>query len=291
MSNALKPIFRNRRVVDQVSLWAAFFGFLFFTGLGYAQREGSSVGVPLKVLKATPATHSDGSGSTRLKDSSGEAVIPGGVSPRGESGKGDRQQRFDPSGNRDVDLTTAAVTVQSLNDSRPIGVGDKLSVSILEDEASPQTLAVSELGEIDAPYIGRMSARGLTCKRLAAQLKRMLEREYYHQATVLIALDSPGRVTQSKGRIYVFGQVRSPGPQELPVDEVYTVSKAILRAGGFANYANKRKVKVVRGGSEKTSPETVILDLVEILEKGHREKDIQIEPDDLITVPEKWLNF
>src|SRR6266446_6729035 len=46
---------------------------------------------------------------------------------------------------------------------------------------------------------------------------------------------------KSRGRIYVYGSVKGQGPQEIPADESYTVSKAIIRAGGFGDFANKRK--------------------------------------------------
>ena len=87
-----------------------------------------------------------------------------------------------------------------------------------------------------------------------------------------------------------MGQVRSPGAQDIPVDETYTVGKAILRAGGFGPYANKRKVKIVRGGKSAANGKPVIVDCAEILDKGHWDKDVEVGPDDIITVPEKMFN-
>ena len=83
---------------------------------------------------------------------------------------------------------------------------------------------------------------------------------------------------------------RGPGPQEIPVDEVYTVSKAILRAGGFGPYANKRKVKIVRAGKAGTTGKPIYVDCADILDKGQWDKDVEVGPDDIVTVPEKWLN-
>ena len=87
-----------------------------------------------------------------------------------------------------------------------------------------------------------------------------------------------------------MGQIKNQGSMEIPADETLTVSKVILRAGGLADFANRRKVKLVRKkGPAQT--ETIIVDLVEILDKGHVEKDPVIEPDDLIIVPERLINF
>ncbi|MBC7839190.1 MAG: polysaccharide biosynthesis/export family protein [Nitrospiraceae bacterium] len=182
-------------------------------------------------------------------------------------------------------------SMDGLNDKRAIAVGDKLSFSVVEDEAPPVPLYVTDSGEMEVPYIGRLTATEKTCKQLAYRIKALLEKEYYYQATVLLGLDTAGSRVSSRGRVYVVGQVRAQGPQDIPVDEVWTVSKAVLRAGGFATYANRRKVKLVRGGTGQGKTETVIVDLVEVLEKGDNRKDHEVGPDDLIVVPEKLINF
>lgn len=187
-------------------------------------------------------------------------------------------------------LASGPNTMEGLNDKRSLMIGDKISLSIIEDEMPRHSLVVTDSGEVDVPYVGRVSASGMTCKQLAFHIKRLLEREYYYQATVIVGLDSGGRATVSRGKIYVQGQVRSPGPQEIPADEAYTVGTAILRAGGFAQYANKRKVKLLRAAGAKGNA-TVIVDLVEVLDKGNRQGDVEVGPGDVITVPEKILNF
>ena len=186
---------------------------------------------------------------------------------------------------------TTGQSMDGLNDKRPLAIGDKLSFTVVEDETEPVPVTVTDSGEIDIPYLGRIMAADKTCKQLAYQIKSQLEKEYYYQATVLLGLDSAGAKTVSRGKVYVVGQVRQQGPQEIPVDEVWTVSKAILRAGGFAPYANKRKVKLVRGGSGRGDTETVYVDVADVLEKGDTRKDPEVSPDDLIVVPEKLLNF
>jgi protein involved in polysaccharide export with SLBB domain len=67
------------------------------------------------------------------------------------------------------------------------------------------------------------------------------------------------------------------------------VSKAILRAGGLADFANKRKIKLVR--KRANSAETIIVDLDLIIRKGRTDKDPVVEPGDTIIVPERLINF
>jgi protein involved in polysaccharide export with SLBB domain len=174
-----------------------------------------------------------------------------------------------------------------LDDKRPLRVGDRLSMRVVEDRHSPVSLLVTDSGEVEVPLIGRVLAKGKTCKQLAYTIKAPLEREYYYKATVIIALDAAG--LQSPGRVYVTGQVRNQGPLDIPPDETFTVSKAILRAGGFADFANRRKVKLVRKKGDST--ETIVVNVDLVIRKGRTEKDPVVEPDDTIVVPERLINF
>ena len=181
-------------------------------------------------------------------------------------------------------------TMDGLNDKRPLSIGDKLSFKVVEDELPPRPLVVTDSGEVDVPFIGRVSVGNKTCKQFALYVKKLLEKEYYYQATVIVGLDAAGTQTRiaSRGRVYVMGQVRSPGPQEIPANEPYSVGKAILRAGGFGPYANKKKVKLIRGG--KTGSKPIYVNGAEILDDGKWEKDVEVTPEDIITVPEKLFN-
>lgn len=189
--------------------------------------------------------------------------------------------------------STVAYTnsMEVLDDRRTLGVGDRVSFRVVEDRKEPITLTVTDSGEMEIPLIGRVPAASKTCKQLAYAIKAPLERTYFYKATVIVGLDTAGAL-KSKGRIYITGQVRSSGPMELPPDEALTVSKAILRAGGLADFANKRKVRVVRKvGNSQTETETTVVDLEEIMEKGRSERDMILKPDDMIIVPERLINF
>jgi polysaccharide biosynthesis/export protein len=128
-----------------------------------------------------------------------------------------------------------------------------------------------------------------TCKQLAGELKAQLEKEYYYRATVVIALDVANKLL---GRIYVWGQVRSQGPMDLAMNENLTAGKAILRAGGFSDFANKKKVKVVRGGAvDGVGKQSFELNMVDILEGSKTEKDVLLQPDDFVIIPSRLINF
>jgi protein involved in polysaccharide export with SLBB domain len=91
---------------------------------------------------------------------------------------------------------------------------------------------------------------------------------------------------KSRGRIYVYGSVKQQGPQEIPPDESYTVSKAIIKAGGFGDFANKRKVKLTRKNGQEST-----VDLKRVIEEGHTDEDFDLSPDDQIYVPQRLINM
>lgn len=180
-------------------------------------------------------------------------------------------------------MRTNSMTV--LDDKKRLGSNDYVSFRVVEDrDNESQHLRINDNGELEVPYIGLVPASGRTCKELAYSVKSLLEREYYYHATVIIAVD---RVSEkSRGKVYVYGNVKGQGPQEIPADETYTVSKAIIRAGGFGDFANKRKVRVTRKDGKN-----FIVDLKRVIEEGHTDEDVVLEPDDQIQVPQRAINF
>ncbi len=172
--------------------------------------------------------------------------------------------------------------------------GDTVSFQILEDRIwnaldVPKPLVVTDSGELDVPYIGRVMAVDKTSKQLADEIKAALEKDYYQKATVVLSLNVANRLL---GRVYIWGQVHSQGALEMQMNENLTAGQAILKAGGFADFANKSKVQVVRGAvGAHGEKQTFDLDMEQILEKGHTEKDLVLQPGDLIIVPERLINF
>ena len=181
--------------------------------------------------------------------------------------------------------TGSTNSMDALDDKHKLAIGDRLSFRIIEDEEDPKPLFVTDSGDLEVPYIGRVPAVERTCKELARSLKTELEKEHYYHATVVIAVDL---MAKSRGKVYLVGPVRAPGPQEIPSDEVLTLSKAILRAGGFTDFADKKNVKVTRkvGGDQ-----TFTVNVAEILEKGRTKSDLPLEAGDLIYVQERLVRF
>jgi protein involved in polysaccharide export with SLBB domain len=189
--------------------------------------------------------------------------------------------------------------MESLDDKKIIAVGNILEFRVLEDldeEPDPQSksdskasgqrslnlLQVSDSGEVEHPYFGRVLAKGKTHRQLAEEIKRILEKDLYYQATVLISLATSGK---SRGKVYISGAVTKPGPFEIPVDENMTASKALSSVGIMEDRANTTQVKLVRKPVEGAPPsDPVIINLYDI-RQGKTESDRVLEPEDQLIVP------
>ncbi len=88
--------------------------------------------------------------------------------------------------------------------------------------------------------------------------------------------------------VYVTGNVVQPGQLRLLPDDELTAYSAILRAGGFARFANRNKVYVLRergNGAKQKIPVSI-----KELQAGHG-IDVILEPKDIVVVPEKFFSF
>jgi polysaccharide export outer membrane protein len=173
-----------------------------------------------------------------------------------------------------------------LDNKYRLKIGDSVNFQVTEDEDDPKPLVVTDSGDLIVPYIGRYPAAGKTCKELAEELKVELEKKYYYKATVIVSVNS--KTTQ--GIIYLVGGVKAPGPLEIPRDDTLTVSKAILRAGGFDDFADEKHVRITRKSQAGTN-EVLTVNVSAVLDDGQTSKDMQAQPGDLIYVPEKTIRF
>jgi protein involved in polysaccharide export with SLBB domain len=195
-----------------------------------------------------------------------------------------------------VSTNTAISTMDTLDDKYKITRGDALSFRVVEDAQDPRDLltnmlplVVTDSGDVDLPYIGQYPAVGKTCRQLASEVKIALEKKYYYHATVILALVQNAK---SNGHVYVNGQVRSTGAVDMPGDEILTVSKAIMIAGGFTDYGDKQHVRLTRQADANGLGATnMIINVKQILEKGKTALDPKVLPGDMIFVPSRLISF
>jgi polysaccharide export outer membrane protein len=188
----------------------------------------------------------------------------------------------------DVTWRQTVENMDLLDDHQKIGPGDRLTYRVIEDQDDPRSLIVADSGEVEVPYYGLIRAKGKTSLELARELKGLLEERLYYRATVIIAVEVVN-MTRVNGKVYVTGQVRNRGGYDIPASEDYTVSKAILSAGGFSDFSDKKNVRLIR--KTPAGKKTFLINVVDVWEKGKLEKDMSVQADDLIVVPARLINY
>lgn len=148
-------------------------------------------------------------------------------------------------------------------------VGDPVGV-ILRGIPEPMSFedSVDPDGSIMLQWIDKIAAEGKTGHELEAIIHDAYVPQYfrYLNVTVLVPV----------ARTYfVRGEVLSPGP--FGYVPGLTLLQAISSARGFNDFANKKKIKILRGG--KTSTHNALE-----MEK-YPDRDVPIEPGDIIIVP------
>jgi len=94
------------------------------------------------------------------------------------------------------------------------------------------------------------------------------------------------------GQYYITGEIMSPGLYNIPQGQKYTVSRAILVAGGFTEWAKRSKVKLIRADPNLNEKErTLIVNVDDILNHNIRDSDPIIQADDIIKVMESTFKF
>jgi polysaccharide biosynthesis/export protein len=119
--------------------------------------------------------------------------------------------------------------------------GDKLRIEVYKEPQLSQSLQIRPDGKITVPLVGDVGAAGMTAQALTAILsERLREFVVAPAVTVIVAETIPPLV-------YVMGEVTRPGA--LPMTEPITVVQALAVAGGFKDFANPRKIRILRKGA------------------------------------------
>jgi protein involved in polysaccharide export with SLBB domain len=198
------------------------------------------------------------------------------------------QQQTQPSPGTNVPAMLATeMTADSLDDRQKLGPGDRVMYQVIEDQDPPRSLTVTETGDLPTPYYGLVSASGKTCRQLAGEIKTKLEKKLYYQATVVVAIEVANKAFVT-GKVYVTGQVKQPGGFEIPAAENLTVSKAILNAGGFSDFSDKKHVRLVRKTAQ--GEKTYEINVVDVW-AGHLTNDLPVQAGDMVVVPARLINY
>jgi protein involved in polysaccharide export with SLBB domain len=137
---------------------------------------------------------------------------------------------------------------------------------------------------------GRIPVCGLTTNELSDKIREPLERDYFKKATVSVEIEDAIRQGQPGGVVYLIGSIARPGPLLLPRDQVFTLTKAIIAAGGFTQFSKSSAVRVLRYCDDGKKYDTYV-NVARIMAKGEFERDIPLQPNDWVIVGQKFISF
>jgi polysaccharide export outer membrane protein len=158
-------------------------------------------------------------------------------------------------------------------------VGDPIDIKIggIPGEEQAQvnnTYTVDSAGSVNLPYINKVKAAGLT----PAELARSIEQTYrankiYTNPTITILMQPTSRF------VNVGGAVRSPA--RIPFTEDITLLASINAAGGFNDFADQKRVRLLRGNEVK------IFDIRQF--RRDPSLDVKLQPGDRVEVPQTFF--
>ncbi len=176
-----------------------------------------------------------------------------------------------------------------LDPDRKLQQGDQLSLTIEEDHEPAMPLIISATGDVRIEPLCSVHVTGLTVSEATGAIKRRLEADFYHKATLRLSLERINP-TLSLGNVYLSGEVNKVGSMPIYADRPLTLSQAVTNAGGVGRYGDGHKVKLTRAG-KGGEPQSFVRDVKAILEKGRRDLDMPLQDGDQIFVPRALFNF
>lgn len=155
-----------------------------------------------------------------------------------------------------------------------LGAGDKLRIEVYKDPQLSQSVQIRPDGKITLPLLGDVEATGRTPMELRDALTQSLK-EYMNNPVVTVIV-----VEATAASAYVVGEVAHPGAVKL--DGAVTVLQALALAGGLKDFANEKKIRVLRKGT--TGVQTIAFNYRDAM-NGHG-APLYLRPGDTVVVPD-----
>ena len=119
-----------------------------------------------------------------------------------------------------------------------IGPEDVLFISVWKEEGLTKTVTVRRDGKISLPLVDEITAAGLTPLQLKDELIGKLKGFVANPILSVMVIEA------NSFKAYVSGEVRNHAVLRITSD--MTLVKLITMAGGFTEWANKKKVLIIR---------------------------------------------
>lgn len=137
----------------------------------------------------------------------------------------------------------------ALSEPYVLDSGDRVRITVFEQEALTNTYSVDQGGYIAFPLVGPVPARGNSAHQLEALLAGKLKNGYLRDPDISVEIDR-------YRPIFVMGEVGAAGQYSYVPG--MTVQKAIAVAGGFTPRGNQGTVDITRSINGKVMTGRVV---------------------------------
>jgi len=131
---------------------------------------------------------------------------------------------------------------EALDQPYRLGAGDRIRVTVFEQEGLTNTYSVDQSGYIAFPLVGAVPARGHTVQEIEGEIAGQLRNGYLRDPDVSVEIDR-------YRPIFVMGEVGAAG--QYAYVPGMTVQKAIASAGGYSARAYQGNVDITRDINSK----------------------------------------
>ena len=155
-----------------------------------------------------------------------------------------------------------------------IGADDFLLIRFWGEDKMSTDTTVRPDGKVSLPLLNDVQAAGLTPEELAAAL-RQAAMKFVEEPTVTVIV----REIRSR-KVFVIGQVRTPGPVALNTD--MNVLQVLSAAGGLQEYADKDDIIILR--KENGKERRIKFKFSDVIKGKNVQQNILLQPGDTIVV-------
>jgi polysaccharide export outer membrane protein len=202
-------------------------------------------------------------------------AMPAFVSAQQASPGADKAEKKATAPKAELQAKQATAQVAADSGTYLIGPEDVLYIYVWKEENLSRTVPVRMDGMISIPLVDDIKAAGLTPLQLKELILAKL-REYVDTPDVTVI------VTEANSyKVYVQGEVRTPGVIRLRTET--SLVQLIVMAGGFTDWANQKKITVMRKEGGKDT--RIVVNYKKIIDGDEGAKDIILKSGDIVIIP------
>lgn len=158
-----------------------------------------------------------------------------------------------------------------------IGAEDVIRIQVWGDPRLSGDFIVRPDGRISMNLINEIQASGRTCQELGDAISERLKAgQFMKNPSVNVQI-----IEVRSKKYYINGEVNKPGQYYLVTPT--TILEALNNAGGFRDFANKKKIKLLR--TSKEGMQEFRFDYNSVVKGKKLEENILLKPGDQIIVP------